>query len=826
MPLVRADFVQDDDEMDVVEEQQQQQQQQQRRTSANEANPKNRAASPVLHFSTEDNQNQNQESDALLEDLSSWLTDHLVDIKNFDGNDGGGGDDDVLNLLPLTSAEDGDSFDFAISLMHPDLQTQPSSSTIDPLLIPSSLSATLTTTTTAAAAVGPTLTESAKLSTISIKLFGCTPDELPQDLRSQLMSWFDGQVASLEGYMRPGCVHLTVQATTLTGAKRNEPESGGQQLLLQGSVGNSVERLVHTMLSSGDDLWRSKTLLVQTGTEVALVHGGKIQKSWEINGGSSSSSNDDEFIGPSVIGMQPLVLLSSSLAPGSATKLVVQGVNLLQDDCEIVCRLQGQYVAVERAGCTDCKCVVAVKACCQGPSVADELVAKAEGWQSRCCGCCIGKLATLSINDDDEEEKKKKPSSSSCCGGGRKNKNKSKSNTAQVDQVAPQLVSLQLSGALRPGLLHIDVLKRAFMAPIGGRVLVVDSAAVQGELMAVAARSPETAASWVNALSIVYEYIGNPSKVSYSTVVERITAKLLHDAVGAGLIEVAKRLHSLLNDEIMEEASSLPLPRSSSTKGDAAGEGGLDGLALLSHIDQACRAATLLRASKFGCTDALSLLHRAVLSQNPAAVDLVLMWGQEANYHWRCDGGGPRGLTPLHFAALVGDYSASSRMILAMVTACEPGTDAWRGAKTADEQHGLTPADFAARLKRTNLLDAFGESFSSSSSPQKGGIATLVIPSKGKHSVDQEEEEEEEVAPATPRRCKCVGNCPCAMAAEPCASCCSTASSDDVACCGGENGTCACCAGAAAVVVVEEEKEEKGFQGGENPPVQKRSCCH
>ena len=74
-----------------------------------------------------------------------------------------------------------------------------------------------------------------------------------------------------------------------------------------------------------------------------------------------------------------------------------------------------------------------------------------------------------------------------------------------MDAVAQQTVAVHVGGPLRPGVLHVDVLKRAYMAPRGGPVLVVDSPAVHEELQALASRAPAAAHAWVDALCVVYE---------------------------------------------------------------------------------------------------------------------------------------------------------------------------------------------------------------------------------------------------------------------------------------------------------------------------------
>ena len=50
------------------------------------------------------------------------------------------------------------------------------------------------------------------VSRLSLKLFNCTPADLPDDLRAQLTGWLKCAPAGAEGYMRPGCVHLTFDA--------------------------------------------------------------------------------------------------------------------------------------------------------------------------------------------------------------------------------------------------------------------------------------------------------------------------------------------------------------------------------------------------------------------------------------------------------------------------------------------------------------------------------------------------------------------------------------------------------------------------------------
>ena len=47
---------------------------------------------------------------------------------------------------------------------------------------------------------------------MSAKLFKCTPQQLPGDLKANLLAMLQCGVNALEGYIRPGCLHLTLNA--------------------------------------------------------------------------------------------------------------------------------------------------------------------------------------------------------------------------------------------------------------------------------------------------------------------------------------------------------------------------------------------------------------------------------------------------------------------------------------------------------------------------------------------------------------------------------------------------------------------------------------
>lgn len=85
---------------------------------------------------------------------------------------------------------------------------------------------------------------------MSAKMFKCTPEQLPADLKANLLAMLQCGVNALEGYIRPGCVHLTLHAML-------GPDAGAA---LQGM---GVRALVNNLVAASEHtLWRSETLLV------------------------------------------------------------------------------------------------------------------------------------------------------------------------------------------------------------------------------------------------------------------------------------------------------------------------------------------------------------------------------------------------------------------------------------------------------------------------------------------------------------------------------------------------------------------------------------
>lgn len=100
---------------------------------------------------------------------------------------------------------------------------------------------------------------------MSAKLFNCTPDHLPHDLKQNLMGLLSCCVNSIEGYIMPGCLQLTVDALV-----------DNQQLeaLQHRSARQAVEQLLQ---GQNKAFWASEAMLVSqpdslVSTAARLIH--------------------------------------------------------------------------------------------------------------------------------------------------------------------------------------------------------------------------------------------------------------------------------------------------------------------------------------------------------------------------------------------------------------------------------------------------------------------------------------------------------------------------------------------------------------------------
>ncbi len=86
----------------------------------------------------------------------------------------------------------------------------------------------------------------------------------------------------------------------------------------------------------------------------------------------------------------------------------------------------------------------------------------------------------------------------------------------------------------------------------------------------------------------------------------------------------------------------------------------------------------------------LTLLHRAVRSGSLPLVKGIMAWGEQNQYQWPVDKGGPYGLTPLHLAAMLDDDGV---IALRLMDTCGP-----QAFTSACSDDGVTPFHLAFQM--------------------------------------------------------------------------------------------------------------------------------
>ncbi|KAL4524920.1 hypothetical protein Ndes2526A_g07018 [Nannochloris sp. 'desiccata'] len=165
-----------------------------------------------------------------------------------------------------------------------------------------------------------------RLVRLSAKLFGCTPADLPADLKASLQDML--AVDSMEGYMRPGCVHLEVNAMV---------NSDGQALVTEGGMHGAVQRFLE---SSPGSTSAAHTVVMQLGDKLAMVQDGKLLYVVDTAGASR--------LMPSVSAVRPLAVTPPSR--GGSVMLSIWGYNLGREGDVVLARSQGRHLQVDVVG--------------------------------------------------------------------------------------------------------------------------------------------------------------------------------------------------------------------------------------------------------------------------------------------------------------------------------------------------------------------------------------------------------------------------------------------------------------------------------------------
>lgn len=160
---------------------------------------------------------------------------------------------------------------------------------------------------------------------LSIKLFNCTPDMLVPSIKCELVNLLRVAEHSLiEGYVRPGCLHLTIDARVPAGESAMAERAEG--------LAASVERL---LASGALTPAAAQSMIVQLQKELVMVKEGCVM--------AAVDTTTSAGVMPRIAGVLPLAVVAGQ----RWTFLKLAGTRLNEPDALIMCRQGGRNLVVE-----------------------------------------------------------------------------------------------------------------------------------------------------------------------------------------------------------------------------------------------------------------------------------------------------------------------------------------------------------------------------------------------------------------------------------------------------------------------------------------------
>uniref|UniRef100_A0A1D1YRL6 Squamosa promoter-binding-like protein 6 n=2 Tax=Anthurium amnicola TaxID=1678845 RepID=A0A1D1YRL6_9ARAE len=153
------------------------------------------------------------------------------------------------------------------------------------------------------------------------KLFGKDPSDFPLVLRSQILDWLSNSPMDIEGYIRPGCIILTVYLH-LTDSTWKE---------LCHNLRCSLERLLDI---AGDDFWGTGWLYARIQDQIAFIYNGCVVLDTPLLFNSHNHCQ--------ILSVSPLAVSASK-----RVNFTVKGLNLAQSSIRLLCSFDGKYLVQE-----------------------------------------------------------------------------------------------------------------------------------------------------------------------------------------------------------------------------------------------------------------------------------------------------------------------------------------------------------------------------------------------------------------------------------------------------------------------------------------------
>ncbi|KAK1431550.1 hypothetical protein QVD17_08010 [Tagetes erecta] len=144
---------------------------------------------------------------------------------------------------------------------------------------------------------------------IMFKLFDKDPSHLPGSLRTQVCNWLSQSPIEMEGYIRPGCVVLSIYLSM--------PSSSWDQL-----EADFLQYVKSLLRDSDTDFWGTGRFLAHTEKQIASHKDGKVYLFKSLKAWSS----------PQLLSISPLAVVS-----GKETSLILRGRNLRTPGTKVYC---------------------------------------------------------------------------------------------------------------------------------------------------------------------------------------------------------------------------------------------------------------------------------------------------------------------------------------------------------------------------------------------------------------------------------------------------------------------------------------------------------
>uniref|UniRef100_A0A1D1XPS6 Squamosa promoter-binding-like protein 12 n=1 Tax=Anthurium amnicola TaxID=1678845 RepID=A0A1D1XPS6_9ARAE len=152
------------------------------------------------------------------------------------------------------------------------------------------------------------------------KLFGKDPSDLPLVLRAQILDWLSNSPTDIEGYIRPGCIILTIYLRLA--------ESTWEQICH--NIRSILERLLDV---TGDEFWRRGWVYARIQHQIAFIYNGQVVLDTPLLISSHSCQ---------ILSVTPIAVCASK-----RVNFTVRGLNLAQSSIRLLCAFEGKYLVEE-----------------------------------------------------------------------------------------------------------------------------------------------------------------------------------------------------------------------------------------------------------------------------------------------------------------------------------------------------------------------------------------------------------------------------------------------------------------------------------------------